>query len=139
MQLLQVHDGLANAFAHVSERDRRAPMGRSAFGELLKKLKVSCEDEDRLFQFLDIRASGLITVSELISALKCVQLGSRKWVAPGERDSKAKECVRQELAPYIRRLARLKLSFTAGVEEEDVEPQCVGHSRPSATKSVVAC
>eukprot|EP00927_Polykrikos_kofoidii_P042310 TRINITY_DN36193_c0_g1_i1.p1 TRINITY_DN36193_c0_g1~~TRINITY_DN36193_c0_g1_i1.p1 ORF type:complete len:1080 (-),score=179.26 TRINITY_DN36193_c0_g1_i1:520-3759(-) len=111
-QILQGHGRVADAFGNVM--DRRAPLGRSAFRKLLGTLRVKCDSVDQLFNFLDIRASGFITVSEFVAALQCVSLGSHELTEPTAIGPKVEQRVRQELAPVHRRISDLKMRVRHG-------------------------
>jgi hypothetical protein len=111
MQLLQTHDSLEAAFRNC--RDRRTPLFRNDFLALLKTLNVQCEGADRIFGFLDIRCTGVTTISEIVAALQCLQSGRNKMLSPMERNAKVKSNVGQIFQPAL----RLASEFKASVKE----------------------
>lgn len=78
--------------------------------KLIKGVKVG-----PLFDLLDVRSDGGVTLGELIAALQCVQPGTMVKLSPEERDLQVKIKVRGDLAPYHKTVAEMKLQVRAGL------------------------
>lgn len=95
---------------------RNEPMDLNAFrtlleeNNLIKGVKVA-----PLFDLLDVRSDGCVTLGELIAALQCVQSGTAVKLSPEEQDLQAKLKVRGDLAPFHRSIADTKLQVRAGL------------------------
>merc|ERR1719502_790878 len=85
VRVLLAHKSVEAAFRNI--KDRRSPLKREAFHSLLQSLGVNCDNEDQIFDFLDIRSTGVTTVSEIVAALQCLQCGVRKLPAHSESKS----------------------------------------------------
>mmetsp|Transcript_42215 Transcript_42215/g.99083 ORF Transcript_42215/g.99083 Transcript_42215/m.99083 type:complete len:939 (-) Transcript_42215:12-2828(-) len=106
MELLRQGRRVSDAFHGVT--DRRAPLNQSAFADLLKSCNIKCGDVDRVFDFLDIRSSGVVTVSEVIAAMQNMHPGRLERLPTATKLAKAQEQVRENLAPIRKVASELK-------------------------------
>jgi Ca2+-binding EF-hand superfamily protein len=121
LQLLQSSYSIADAVCSVVS-DRTLRMDRNTFGSVLGKLQVHCDEShiDLMFDFLDVRDVGLVTVSEMIAALQNVQPGGREQVDPGLREERAEHFIKAELAPFHKTVTDLKRRIKQ--DEETKQP-----------------
>lgn len=112
MELLQKYGTLEEAFHSI--QDRRAFLDRKAFKQLLESLDVGRDSStfrpDNMFDFMDVWQSGATTVSQLLSALQCLQPGVRKVLSPSERKTKAEANATKIFQPALRLASELKES-----------------------------
>lgn len=120
MQLLQTHKTLEAAFRNI--KDRRAPVKRHAFKVLLEELGAQCDGEDQIFDFLDIRSTGVTTVSEILAALQCLQSGRHKLLSQIDRNDKVKKNVGQIFEPAHRYASELKARVKGKGENGEAAP-----------------
>lgn len=106
MRLLQTHQSLEAAFRDV--KDRRTPLTRRDFKSLLKKLGANCRHEDQIFNFFDMRCTGVTTASEVIVALQNLQCGNYKHSSPTELKALVDSNVNQVLNPFRRFASEVK-------------------------------
>jgi Ca2+-binding EF-hand superfamily protein len=107
MKLLQAHDTLQAAFNNI-KKDRRAPLNRQDFMLVLQRFGIQCDGEDEIFDVLDIRRTGVTTVSEMLAALQCLQSGHHKPLSQTECNDKVKSNIGQIFEPALRFASELK-------------------------------
>lgn len=118
LQILQNSFSMADAL-NSGVRDRRMCLDRKEFSQVLFKLQVRCDDsdQDHIFDFLDVRDIGIVTLSEIIAALQNMQPGCRKQMNPGKREERAEHFIKSELAPFHRTVVDLKRRVRQGLRE----------------------
>jgi len=128
LQLIQNSCSIADSLCSVVPdlaKDRRARLDRCAFASVLSKLQVQCEEShiDLIFEFLDVRDVGSITLGEMIAALQNIDPGSRKQVDPGVREERAEHFIKSEMAPFHKTVTDLKRRVRQGLKDgtEDVK------------------
>jgi len=107
LELLRHGRRVSDVFQGVS--DRRVPLDSSAFAELLKSRNIKCGDTDRIFDFLDIRSAGIVTLSEVIACMQNMHAGRVERLPTATKMAKAQEQVRENLAPIRKVASELKL------------------------------
>jgi len=114
--------GVGSAFQKVP--NRRVPLDRKSFAETLLKVGAQLSDEGiaAVFELLDIRCSGVVTISELIALMQCSQPKSRMWREPQELELQVALQVRQDFAPILGSLQELKQGIRIAREVKSVEP-----------------
>lgn len=117
----------------------RAPLDREGFVASLKRVGVelSTEDTSAIFELLDIRSSGVVTISELIALLQCSRPKCRQWRPERELQRQAAFAVQKDFAPIQNGLKELKHGIRVARQEAD--EQCEdggGVSAPSVQCSV---
>lgn len=97
LQLLQRHEDLSNVFSFV--QSKRAPVRKEALGKVLRQAHIEIDEKEltHVFDLLDVRNAGLVTVSELEVALRCLPAIGRRWLSSRERDNKAELAIREDL------------------------------------------
>ncbi|CAJ1336934.1 unnamed protein product [Effrenium voratum] len=92
--------------------------------ETLLKVGAQLSDEGiaAVFELLDIRCSGVVTISELIALMQCSQPKSRMWREPQELELQVALQVRQDFAPILGSLQELKQGIRIAREVKSVEP-----------------
>jgi Ca2+-binding EF-hand superfamily protein len=106
MKLIEKHGSVESALRDI--KDKRAALHREAFMHLLETLGVQCAGADRIFDFLDIRTTGMTTVSEMSAALQCLQTGGNKVLSPSETKANVKQHVGKIFEPALRMASELK-------------------------------
>lgn len=94
--------------------------------KLIKGVKVG-----PLFDLVDVRSDGGVTLGELIAALQCVQPGTMVKLSPEERDLQVKLRVRGDLAAFHKNVAETKLQIRAGLTGRTPEDR----RRPKQTEA----
>lgn len=112
----------------------RAPLDREGFVASLKRVGVelSTDDTSAIFELLDIRSSGVVTISELIALLQCSRPKCRQWRPERELQRQAAFAVQKDFAPIQNGLKELKHGIRVALQEAD--EQCEdggGVSAPS--------
>jgi len=117
MQLLSIHTSVIQAFRDV--RRSRLPLQRSEMRTLLESrgLNLSCLDFDAIFDMLDVRCDGTVTVTELIAALVAAEPGTRTRVGNKELVEKVQRNVQDEFAPLQGSVTELKTGLRRGVRQ----------------------
>eukprot|EP00747_Dinoflagellata_sp_TGD_P075252 gnl/TRDRNA2_/TRDRNA2_158661_c0_seq1.p1 gnl/TRDRNA2_/TRDRNA2_158661_c0~~gnl/TRDRNA2_/TRDRNA2_158661_c0_seq1.p1 ORF type:complete len:373 (-),score=69.40 gnl/TRDRNA2_/TRDRNA2_158661_c0_seq1:52-1170(-) len=141
---------------------KQAPLDRKAFAELLehkgfmpegdhyddhqtdqqRRLEIFQRDlgrcrtaTDAMFDFLDTRNDGTVTVTELITALQCLQPGPRERLPAAERNRKVERSVKAELAPLHHVVTEFKQHVRQFFDERDAAPRTDDESAEHLSKS----
>jgi Ca2+-binding EF-hand superfamily protein len=123
LQLLQSSFNIAEVICNVVD-DSRMPLNRSTFFKLLELLNVECDDNPELiFDFLDVRNVGIVTVSEVIAAIQNLAGGTRKMENPSVREERAEKFVQAEMAPFHKTVTDLKKRVKQGLREGTADRQ----------------
>jgi len=107
LELLRHGRRVSDVFQGVA--DRRVPLDSVAFAELLKSRNIKCGDTDKIFDFLDIRSNGIVTLSEVIACMQNMHAGRVERLPTATKLAKAQEQVRENLAPIRKVASELKL------------------------------
>jgi len=115
LQLMAKHRRLADAFRTVP--DRRAPLDKASFVSILKEAgaSISARETDAIFDLLNVRSTGIVTISELIAMLQCSQPKTQPWRAPEALNRQVEQRVREELAPVQVFVSDLKQRLRRGM------------------------
>lgn len=119
LQLLRNHDRVADAFRGV--RHRRAPVTLPELAELLSAAGAEVKDLDTIFDIIDVRSTGVVTVTEVIAALQGSQSGTRRWVGRKEREESAEHSVQELVGPLRAAVLEIKQGLKLGLRGVDVE------------------
>lgn len=124
LQLLHNGCSLADTLCSVVH-DRFAPLDRRDLLVALQKLQVQCDEShlDLIFDFLDVRDAGFITMSEMIAVLQNIQPGGRRQVEASVLEERAEHCIKSEMAPFHKSVTDLKRRVKQGLRDvEDLKP-----------------
>lgn len=116
LQVTQKYRSIPEAFRSCGV-EWRAPLDQEAFTKVLKNIKLKCIDVRFLFDLLDVRTCGTITISEVVAALQCCQPGNRERVAALERERKIEGNVKAQFAPLRQTMNDLKSRVRQGGHE----------------------
>lgn len=106
LQLVRHHDRASDAFNHVKQR--RVPLTQSELGELLRQAGADTTELDTIFDLVDIRNCGYVTLTEFLAALQGSQAGTRRWKGAQEREETAERTMRDQLAPLRGAVSEIK-------------------------------
>eukprot|EP00435_Cladocopium_sp_Y103_P005924 s3225_g1.t3 len=107
--------------------NHRAPLDRDGFVASLKRVGVelSTDETSAIFELLDIRSSGVVTISELIALLQCSRPKCRQWRPERELQRQAAFAVHKDFAPIQNGLKELKHGIRVALQEaEEADEQC---------------
>lgn len=124
-QLGEKYSHPADAFKKVT--DRKTFYSKAAFASTLEKAGVVITEEELqdVFQLVDIRHSGVVTVTEFIAALQCSHVAGRVWLTESERARQVQDMIRQELAPLRCNLSEFRQRLKRGLKQPSfVVPGC---------------
>jgi Ca2+-binding EF-hand superfamily protein len=101
-------------------QDRRAPLDRDGFKRALQRLQVQCDESqtDLIFDFLDVRDTGSISMGEMIAALQNISPGSVKQLETGVLEERAEQSIKLEMAPFHKTVTDLKRRVKQGLRDE---------------------
>jgi len=106
LDLLQRNVRVADAFKGMATR--QTVLDCAGLARLLEQAGAQASDAQPVMDLLDIRTIGVITYSEFIAALQCLQPGVQK------KETKAEQHVKHDLAPIHRRASDLRLQVKQG-------------------------
>ncbi|CAJ1441484.1 unnamed protein product [Effrenium voratum] len=116
LQALANHRRISEFFQCGISWDKR--LNFKAFGLLLDRLQVTCEEPRDTFDFLDVRSQGTICLREVVALLQNVMPGTKERSSSWESDRKAEKDVRAFLAPLHKTVTDLKTTMKQDIDEE---------------------
>lgn len=131
------------AFKQVS--NHRAPLDHDGFAASLKQagIDLSVDETSAIFELLDIRCSGVVTISELIALMQCSRPKCRPWRPERELQREVAFEVHKDFVPIQNGLQELKQEIRAAMKEAkdgitEVEEELVDGGREPRAPSVAS-
>jgi len=132
------------AFKQVS--NHRAPLDHDGFAASLKQagIELSVDETSAIFELLDIRCSGVVTISELIALMQCSKPKCRPWRPERELQRQVAFEVHKDFVPIQNGLQELKQGIRAAMKEAkdgitEVEEELVDGGMEGASGRVIPC
>jgi len=112
LQCLRHHNRVADAFA-VLPRDRRETLLDAAgLREVLEELNLAAGIKiEAVVDLVEPHREGGLTVAELTAALQCAAPGTAVRLPPDQRDHKAKQQVKWQMAPFHKCTTELRANI----------------------------
>lgn len=112
--LVSCHGSVMNAFASLTHAMRSEPLQVEELQKVLKRLGVSeFVDVPMVFDIVEPRKDGGLSINELVTALESVACGTTKLLSPQLRDHQAHQEVRWQLAPFHKNASELRRQVRA--------------------------
>lgn len=113
--------------------NHRAPLDFDGFVASLKRVGVelSTDETSAIFELLDIRSSGVVTISELIALLQCSRPKCRQWRPDKELQRQVAFAVHKDFEPIQNGLKELKQGIRVALEVDGDQCEDEGGSAPS--------
>lgn len=107
LRCLQKATSISKAFQKV--KNKQVLLDRCAFERLVQDLDYDAGvDLHSVYDIVEQRVNGGLTVGELVAALKCSVTGTQVPLKDEEVEAKAKELVRWHMAPFLKNAQELK-------------------------------
>eukprot|EP00933_Yihiella_yeosuensis_P064764 TRINITY_DN6827_c1_g1_i1.p1 TRINITY_DN6827_c1_g1~~TRINITY_DN6827_c1_g1_i1.p1 ORF type:complete len:954 (-),score=154.67 TRINITY_DN6827_c1_g1_i1:128-2989(-) len=110
LSCLRVYGSVEEAFSSVSADKRDVPMNFAQFKKLLEDLGLvsASVNVQAVFDICEVARDGGLSISELVSALSAVAAGTQARLLPEQRDARAKQQVKYQMAPFHRSASELR-------------------------------
>lgn len=121
LSCVRQHSSISQAFASIPSEKRDALMDLSQLQQLLKDVGVFDEKLDlaHIVDIIEFHRDGGLTVSELVAALQAGQSGTQVRLLPEQRDQRAKQQVKWQMAPFHRSAEQLRVAVREKADDEE--------------------
>lgn len=130
LKCLRQHNRVADAFTSIPRERREAVLDAAALREILEELNLATGIKvEAVVDLVEAHRDGGVTVSELTAALQCASPGVQVRLSPDQRDARARQQVRWQMAPFHKTTTELRAHIREKAPTEQDE-------RRSATASL---
>lgn len=121
LSCIRKFSSISQAFASVPSDKREILMDTSQLQQLLQDLGVFEEKLDiaQIMDIVEVHRDGGVTVDEVVSALQAGQTGTQVRLLPEQRDLRAKQQVKWQMAPFHRSAEQLRVAVREKPEEDE--------------------
>lgn len=121
LSCIRKYSSISQAFASVPSEKREVLMDPSQLQQLLQDLGVFEEKLDiaQMMDIVEVHRDGGVTVSEVVSALQAGQTGTQVRLLPEQRDLRAKQQVKWQMAPFHRSAEQLRVAVREKPDEDE--------------------
>eukprot|EP00930_Biecheleria_cincta_P039390 TRINITY_DN27089_c0_g1_i1.p1 TRINITY_DN27089_c0_g1~~TRINITY_DN27089_c0_g1_i1.p1 ORF type:complete len:884 (-),score=154.46 TRINITY_DN27089_c0_g1_i1:90-2741(-) len=121
LSCVRQYSSVLQAFASIPSEKREVLMDVNQLQQLLKDVGVFDEKLDlaHIVDIIEFHRDGGVTVSELIAALQAGQPGTQVRLLPEQRDLRAKQQVKWQMAPFHRSAEQLRMAVRERPDDDE--------------------